>query len=158
MTELINTIVKYDRRTLDNYSVVDYTSKNIKNIQEYIDSLDDDLFDWYQMEDNDKLERIALELYGNADYWDILLIINERNPLFQLALDFDTLAKIATSKVLKYEEVVYKASIGAQANKEMDEKYNFEYVTDNEDYRVLRIVKPSRVFEFLQGGYEQGYF
>jgi len=155
---LKNTIVNYDRRTVGNYSVADYTSKNIGKMREYIKACDSSMFDWYHMTNNDKLERVALEIYGNPDYWDILLMINDRNPLFQFPFDFDTLTSLTTDKMSEYANDVYGTALKAAVYTEMYSKYEKEAVDNNELYRLILIVKPPRIYEFLQDGYEQGYF
>ena len=153
-----NTIVNYDKRVVGDYIVADYTSKNFKDISTYMDSVDRSMFDHYVMQDDDKLERIALELYGIADYWDILLLINFRDPLFELPLNFDTLSNMADAKAATYKSDVYTGEMGDSTLALLAETFLAEMDKTNGDYSVLKIIKPSRIYEFLQGGYEGGYF
>ncbi len=70
-----NTLLNYDLEEVElngtDFNVSDYFSKDV-GIYSLINDLDDYL-DTYQINNNDKLERIAYELYGNIDYLDIRL-------------------------------------------------------------------------------------
>ena len=157
MTKYVsNTVVKFERRDVDKYNVADYTSKKFSEFDDYVKDLADDFFDHYQMKDDDKIERISLELYGTPDYWDVLLLLNKRIPMFEFALGFDTLSDLTDSKIQKYIDVVYKTGLSNLAKNEMNDDYLNEFLDNNEKFRVLKIVRPSRMFEFLQGGFEKG--
>jgi hypothetical protein len=176
MANLENTLMKYIRRNVDIghgihdnnsthhrtniniYDISDYNSINISKILTYVENSDPSMFDWYQIEDNDKIERISLEIYGNANYWDILTIINKHNPLFEMPFDFDTLSKFATNQIDKFIDKVYKKSLSKLEYDEMYSKLVSKYVANNEMFRVIKIIKPSRMNGFLQDGHNLGIF
>jgi len=150
--------IKHHRRNVDIYSITDYTSIDISNILSYVKNSDQTMFDWYQIEDNDKIERISLELYGNINYWDILMIINQRNPLFEMPFDFDTLSNLALDQVEEFIDEVYKKPLGELEHAKMYSKWETKYIANNEIFRIIKIIRPTRMSEFLQNGYDQGVF
>lgn len=153
-----NTILKYDREELIlndsdqiSYDIPDYFSQKIF-ISDLSSSISDwdDYFDTYRMADNDKLERVSFELYGTPDYWDIIFLINERDPLFDMPYDFDTLSDTSSSFIDNYVNFIY---IDAPLNDARAEQLTAEYVNatleENETFRYIRVVKPSRISEFI---------
>lgn len=153
-----NTILKYDTEELVldeseqvTYEIPDYFSQKIF-ISDLSSSIDgwDDYLDTYRMADNDKLERVSYELYGTPDYWDIILMLNERSPLFDMPYDFDTLSNETSSFINTYANFIY---IDAPLDQDRVDALTEEYVNDsldeNETFRYIQVVKPSRISEFI---------
>ena len=96
---MINTLLTYDLEELDEFIVSDYTSKKVDIYNLFQEMKDNgtlaDFLEVYRISDDDKLERISYSIYGTPDYWDILLQINDRNPLFQMPYNLDTTFEIA---------------------------------------------------------------
>ena len=129
-----------------------------KTIYEYVEQCDEDFFDWVQIQNNVTLEKLALDFYGNANYWDVLLVINQKNPLFEMPFDFDSLSTMAEDKIDSYIREIYNNDIPVSIYNIMYEKYKNDLVLLNEEYRIIRIVRPGRIQEFFQKGYEMGCF
>lgn len=157
-TYLTNSIIDYSNRTIDTYDLEDYFSINFKTIYEYVEQCDEDFFDWVQIQNNVTLEKLALDFYGNANYWDVLLVINQKNPLFEMPFDFDSLSTMAEDKIDSYIREIYNNDIPVSIYNIMYEKYKNDLVLLNEEYRIIRIVRPGRIQEFFQKGYEMGCF
>src|SRR5574344_1718437 len=100
-----NTILKFDYEELDEFIVPDYFSKS--NDISYLVQEIKDYLEVYKINDNDKLERISYELYGTTDYWDILLLLNGRDPLFDFPYDYDTTYDSARRFVNRYIYYLY---------------------------------------------------
>lgn len=143
---------------LENYQLNDYTSMKFNELRIFIDTLPATMFDWYQLQNNVAIEKVALDLYGNADYWDILLLVNARSPLIEMPYDFDTISAIVEDKIAKYITDVYGTSLPDDVYQSMYTAYEEKLNTSVEEWRVIKIVKPERIQEFLQRGYEQGLF
>lgn len=159
MEYMSNSILDFDNETVGGYSVEDFTSFDYGIILEFVKECTEDLFEYYLMENDDKLERISHELYGTEDYWDIILLVNHRNPLFELPYSFDTLADIADEMVTLYDDNVYSTNtITLQHRDYMVQEYEELLQKDNENFRTIRIVKPNKIQEFIRLGYEKGCF
>lgn len=156
---LTNSVINFTNRTVNNYDVEDYFSMDFNKLSEYIDSCPSSWFDWYQIPNNSKIEKISLDIYGDANYWDILILINHRNPIFDMPYEYDTLYDLAEDRINEYINDVYvNKSLDETAKTIMIEAYKERLVAENELLRVIKIVKPTRLQTFIQGGYEQGYF
>jgi hypothetical protein len=85
-------------------------------------------------------------------------VINHRNPLFELPYDYDTITSMVENKVADYASKVYGDELSARSYDALVENYKTQMVKEAEVFRVIKIVKPSKIYEFLQKGYEQGLF
>jgi len=143
-----NTILNYSLEELDDFFVRDYFSKDVK-ISDLFYTLGD-YIDTYQMTNNDKLERISLQLYGTTDYWDILLLLNSRNPLFEMAYDYDLLVNFATNRSNYYKKTEYShAPLNIARTAVLHSAILDAVVAENEDFRTLYIIKPPKMGTFL---------
>jgi hypothetical protein len=159
MAQLKNSVIDFTNRQIENTIVEDYFTFDLKKILDHIASCTLDYFEWYQMDDDDKIERVALELYGNADYWDILLLINGKDALFDMPYNFDTLSSFADEKAKNYvASISALKTITPEHQAQMAEIYEEKFRKQNEENRLLRVVKPSRMQEFIQSAYESGCF
>jgi len=155
---LQTTILKYTPRTVNSYIVSDYRSINISNIQAYIQNLPNNMTDWFSVDDDDKWERLSLQLYGIADYWDILLVLNQRQTLDGLPFNFDVLSNLADTKVLTYINTVYGKTLPTAEHNLMYNKFEQERTTTNEQKRIIKIIKISQMNKFLQDAHNLGIF
>jgi hypothetical protein len=164
MAYLQNSIIDFTNRiNAGTYSIEDYFTFDTRKVYEFIEACDSsdklDYFDWYQMQNDDKLERISLELYKNADYWDILLLINQKDPLFNMPYNFNTVSNMAEDKAIKYAEKINNQTTLPQEHIDyLIATYQNEFEIQNELYRPLRIVKPNKMQEFIRRAYDNGCF
>lgn len=150
-----NTILKYDKEDItidlgfsDNFSVSDFFSKNTVISDLLIANIS--LMEIYQMQTDDKLERVSQELYGSPDYWDLLCLLNDRNPLFGVAYNFTNISDFAAAKLELYENVIYSHSpLLQQRSDELLNEILSNADKDNEKLRFIYVVKPSRLNEFI---------
>lgn len=155
MEHLKNKVLNYENRTIGNYNVEDYFTFNVGKIQGFIKDCSNDFFEYYQLNDDDKLERIALELYNNANYWDIVLLINDMDPLFSMVYNYDTISSMAEDKANKYLEDIGTSVPSSHADY-LASKYEAIFNKENDSKRIIKIVKPNRMQDFLQLAREKG--
>jgi hypothetical protein len=142
-----NTIITYNKRDIDEYSVSDYFSKNI--------SIADILFQYpnllaiYNTTNGDKLERISYELYGTTNYWDILLMLNKRDPLFEIPYDFDIIYDLTEAQLAKYVELSSSIELTDERKEAIREQIFQEAQEANESYRTLYVVKKDKIGDAL---------
>jgi len=151
-----NTVMKYETEELDEFIVSDYFSKSIdvwsifSEIESYLSI--------YKMDNGDKLERVSYELYGTTDYWDVLLLINDRTPLFDMPYDFETLSETALANVNYYKNFIYDNAPLNQSR--VDEFYTelmSEVQNENEFFRYIYVVKQSKINDFVSLLKDKGY-
>ena len=144
-----NTVQVYNTEELDEFIVSDYFSKKITvfdlipDIQDYLTI--------YKIEDNDKLEKISFDLYKTTDYWDILLMLNDRNPLFEMPYDTNTLTTAYETLKDKYCNNIYVNQPMSLVTKT---RFSNELLTlfnnMNESYRYLYVIEPTRMGDFIK--------
>jgi len=157
MSYLSNTILKYNHRTIDGYDIADYQSLNIQQIKTFLKNLPDSIFKYYTVQDNDKFERISQELYGNPDYWDIIMLINDRNPLTGLPFDTDTIMNLSDNKIKDYEITQLKQSLSTTTKDILGAGF-IDDLTKKSDQRTIKYIIPSAMSSFLQMAHDQGVF
>jgi hypothetical protein len=145
-----NTVLKFDYEDLEEFVVSDYFSA--PNDISYLVHEIKDYLEVYKINDNDKLERISYELYGTTDYWDILLLLNGRDPLFDFPYDYDAIYDSARKFANKYMYYIYSGAplIVGPVAAALYEEFLQKYIDTNESNRFMFIVKPNKIGEFIK--------
>lgn len=150
-----NTVLKFNTRE-ENIKIdgdvfknaPDYFSKSIK-LHELTKEFND-MLTIYKIQNNDKLERISYEIYGTTDYWDILLLLNNRDPLFEMPYDDDFIENSSTEFVNFYRNYVYfNSPLMQKRTDELYREFSEKFKENNEKYRYIKIVKPSKINDFI---------
>ena len=159
MARLKNSVIDFTNRTIEQTSIEDYFTFDLKAVLTFVDEVDQTIFDWYLMRDDDKLERISLQLYNNPDYWDILMLINGKDALFDMPYNFDTVSKLGEELANRYAAKISNHLVLPQAHiDQMAAIYEQRYLEENEINRPLKIIKPARMQEFIRLAYQNGVF
>ena len=136
-----NSVLVYEKEELDEFIVSNYFSKDI-NVHDIFYELKPYL-ELYKMMDDDKLERLSYELYGTTDYWDILLMINERNPLFHLTYNTDILINESEYLIDLYANKIYSHHpLTQERYKALLDEITLNKDKLNETYRFVYVIKP----------------
>ena len=159
---MINTLLTYELEELDEFIVSDYTSKKVDIYNLFQEMKDNgtlaDFLEVYRISDDDKLERISYSIYGTADYWDILLQINDRNPLFQMPYNLDTTFEIAEAMWNNYSDNIYfQSPLDSNLLQSLIDEEIERLKEKNEFYRFIYIIKTSKMNEFLKILRERDY-
>ena len=144
-----NTIMTFDKREFTDEFINDYTSRNFRPIAQMQEVSDNIWIDYITLVDDQKVEQISQDLYGSPDYWDILMLINNRDPLFDMVYKFDVLSLIATNTIEKYASDysgVYKQETFDDLAAE-----KLQQLQDESDVlRTFKIIRPSKISEFVK--------
>ena len=159
---MINTLLTYELEELDEFIVSDYTSKKVDIYNLFQEMKDNgtlaDFLEVYRISDDDKLERISYSIYGTPDYWDILLQINDRNPLFQMPYNLDITFEIAEAMWNNYSDNVYfQSPLDSNLLQSLIDEEIERLKEKNEFYRFIYIIKTSKMNEFLKILRERDY-
>lgn len=151
-----NTIIKYELEEFDENDIPidgirfvhDYNTKDV-----HFDDLYDEIKDIvtvYQVQNGDKLERISMELYGTPDYWDILLLLNKMDPLFDMPYDDGNVLTQAEIFVNVYQNTIYMNNPLVQSRTdELRDEIVEDVIEENKKRGIIYVVKSSRMGEFL---------
>jgi len=159
---MTNSILTYDTEELDEFIVSDYFSKDVdlyNILQEFSDmGTLADYMQIYRISDDDKLERISYDIYGTTAYWDILLQLNDRIPLFEMPYSLDTLIDSSDEFWANYSEQVYfQAPLNSTVLQNLIDDEIEKMKEQNEIYRYIYIIKPTKLQEFLKILRERNY-
>jgi len=144
-----NTLLNYDKFSSYKYIANDYTSKNFKNILTLPELQDTTYIEYVQLDENQTIEQVSYALYGTPDYWDILVLINNRDPLFDMVYSFDIVDGIAGDKVLNYLSN-YSGVYKADTFNRLKTITLADLETKNDNLRTLKIIKPVKMFDFIK--------
>lgn len=152
---MTNSILNYINEELDEFIVPDYFSKKIDvytvlqefseagTLGEYVVS--------YRMSDDDKLERISYDIYGTPIYWDLLLQINDKVPLFEMPYSLDTIIDSSEEYWNNYSNLLYfQAPLNSVVLQALIDEGIEKMKEINEIYRIIYIIKPTKLQEFLK--------
>lgn len=159
---MINTLLDYTYEELDEFIVSDYFSKKIDlyTILEEFTSAGTlaDYVQTYRISDDDKLERISYDIYGTTNYWDILLQINDRLPLFEMPYSLDTIIESSEEFWNNYSNFIYfQAPLEGSVLSSLIDAEIEKMKEQTEIYRFIYIIKPTKIQEFLKILRERDY-
>ncbi len=159
---MTNTILNYALEELDEFIVPDFFSKKIdiyKILQEFKDNGTIlDYVNTYRISDDDKLERISYDIYGTPNYWDLLLQLNDKNPLFDMPYGLDTIIESSEEFWNFYSEFIYFQAPLQSTLLETLIQNEIELMKErNEVYRYMFIIKPSKLNDFIKILRERDY-
>lgn len=141
-----NTVLKFKAEKIGETQVRDYFSKNtnLTKIKEDFPELAK-YFKKGGFRDNDTPERLTNMLYSNPDLWDFILLTNDRNPLFDLPYDYDTLKTAAENKLDLFIKQHPRISISEERKKELLIDFMKDLDIRNEKNRILEAVEPKNL-------------
>lgn len=143
-----NTILKYDKIAGGNFLAENYTSKKMKNILAMPELSNSDWIEYIELYDNQTIEQISFILYDSADFWDILVVINDIDPLFDMSYEFDILEQLSENKVQKYL-ADYSGFYKTDTYDRLKELVLQRQIDQNEINRQIKIIKPEKLYDFI---------
>lgn len=150
-----NSILNYTLEELDEFIVPDYFSKKI-DIYSVLDEFINagtlaNYVQTYRIADDDKLERISYDIYGTTIYWDILLQMNDKQPLFEMPYSLDTLISGSEEFWNNYSNLIYfQAPLQSEVLQLLIDEEIEKMKDQNEVYRFIYVIKPTKLQEFLK--------
>lgn len=144
-----NSLIKGSYIESDKYSYVDYTEKKYVGVLDLPEVNSTEYIEYYQLADNEKIEYISFKLYSNENYWDLLLYINGMSPLFDSPYDFNVLSDNSNSLV---DDYISRTGVRInETNKQnlIDSLIN-KNSSKNELHRTIKVIKPSKLQDFLK--------
>lgn len=159
---MTNTILNYNLEELDEFIISDYFSKQIdlySILQEFTDAGTlSDYVQLYRIQDDDKIERISYDIYGTTDYWDMLVQLNDKQPLFEMPYNLDALINASSEFWKDYSEMLYFQAPLSDSVLQVLIDAEIEKMKElNEVYRFMYIIKPTKLQEFLKILRERDY-
>lgn len=145
-----NTLLNFDQEEVDDYIVSDYFSRKLILSDIITEEIKNAYFVMHRLEDNDKLERLSYDIYGTTDYWDLLALINYKDPLFGMSYDFENYTSYTDDFIDSYNDIYSNKPLSESRLAELKEEFYEINRIKNEQNRYIYIVLPSKLQEFLK--------
>ena len=164
---LKNTLLNFDHINIDDVENIT-TSKNestlnvtpsldisfydrikIQKIKDVISSMNEAWFSYVLVPQNSTLEKISYDLYGSKDYWDILLLVNERMPLFDMYYDYDIISEAGETSLKEYEDKIYRKKILSDVRERLRVKMQENYEAENENLKIVKYIQKNYIYDFI---------
>jgi len=154
---LKNTIYNFPKEVIGSYNVTMYSRNTIQKIKDFKEVSDINYIDYYTLAENETLEYVAYKIYENENYWDLILAINGEDPLFDMYLSFEAITDLAITKVTSFETKVYNRPLDSITKDYLLALWNKETLDLNDTRRVIKVIKPHRLQDFMRILKEAGY-
>ena len=126
-----------------------YDRNKIQKIKNVISSMNEAWFSYVLVPQNSTLEKISFDLYESKDYWDILLLVNERMPLFDMYYDYDIISEAGETTLQEYENKVYRKKILSDVRERLRVKMQENYEAENENLKIIKYIKKNYLYDFI---------
>lgn len=144
-----NSVVNFKKENIDGFEISDYRSKDFSKFKE----IQKDQFKSLDVFNNSLIEGISYNIFNNTDYWDLLLLINDKDALFDMVYDFDTIKDIVEESIQSYffnPERIYQGNL----NDEFIEGYRnyLETVLSNQNFfhSKLKVINKNIINKFIE--------
>lgn len=127
----------------DAFELDDYT--NLANISEILKEYEEEMLD-YQVSNDERIEVASFNIYESANYWDLLLLINNIRDWRELPVNQDKLDKKLNEVYSEWLEVFGKFK-SEPAKEEKYKELEEAIFLENEKYRNIRYVKKEKINE-----------
>lgn len=136
-------------------AIPDLKSFDVNNIRNLLKSYPEEYYLYIKVEEDSNMEKLSLDIYGDPNYHDILLLLNDMDPIIDMPYDYDTLVDIANKKVEEYKRR-HKVKLTQKDYDRLYEKYESELLKDNVVHGEIMYIKPTYIHEVLNKAYELG--
>lgn len=127
----------------DTFELDDYT--NLADISEILKEYEEEMLD-YQVSNDERIEVASFNIYESANYWDLLLLINDIRDWRELPVNQDKLDKKLNEVYSEWLEVFGKFK-SEPAKEEKYKELEEAIFLENEKYRNIRYVKKEKINE-----------
>ena len=127
----------------DIFELDDYT--NLADITDILKEYEEEMLE-YQVSNDERIEVASYNIYESANYWDLLLLINNIRDWRNLPVNQDKLNKKLNEVYTEWLEVFGKFKpepVKEEKYKELEEAIFLE----NERYRNIRYIKKEKINE-----------
>lgn len=126
-----------------------YDRNKIQKIKDVISTMNEAWFSYVLVPQNSTLEKISYDLYESKDYWDILLLVNERMPLFDMYYDYDIISEAGETSLKEYENKVYRRKILSNVRERLRVKMQENYEAENENLKIVKYIQKNYIYDFI---------
>jgi hypothetical protein len=143
-----NSILIFEREVIDNISVTDYKTLNLDSLRDLLNNKS--YLKYIELKYNDLIENVSYKYYKNSAYWDLLLVMNNRDALFDMVYNFDTVVDIVDEITENYFRKDYQGKVSEQFIEWYKENKKIKISNLNENNVILFILKDEILSEVIR--------
>lgn len=126
------------------FNITNYNSMCLNKIKIYLQNIDKANLLYLKVDNDAKIEKICLDYYGNTDYYDLLLIINQREMVFDMAYSNDIILSAIESDIENYRNKVFKdpyKDFSVLSKNNLTNVLYKEYEEKNSKLKYIKVIK-----------------
>lgn len=143
-----NSILNFEREVIDNISVTDYKTLDLDSLRDLLNNKS--YLKYIELKYNDLIENISYKYYKNSAYWDLLLVMNNRDALFDMVYNFDTVVDIVDEITENYFRKDYQGKVSEEFILWYKENKKIKISNLNENNVILFILKDEILSEVIR--------
>lgn len=143
-----NSILIFEREVIDNISVTDYKTLNLDSLRDLLNNKS--YLKYIELKYNDLIENVSYKYYKNSAYWDLLLVMNNRDALFDMVYNFDTVVDIVDEITENYFKKDYQGKVSEEFILWYKENKKIKISNLNENNVILFILKDEILSEVIR--------
>lgn len=130
------------------FKVTNYNSVDLTQVKKMLDGLNKDYFVWLKVNEGDKIEKVLFDYYKTSDYYDLILLVNNREMMFGMPYSYDVVLNAVDVDIQNYEYKVFgnlKESLSEKSKNRLVEKIDNQYTSDNKQFLYLKVIKNEHI-------------
>lgn len=143
-----NSILNFEREVIDNIYVTDYKTLDLDSLRDLLNNKS--YLKYIELKYNDLIENVSYKYYKNSAYWDLLLVMNNRDALFDMVYNFDTVVDIVDEITENYFRKDYQGKVSEQFIEWYKENKKIKISNLNENNVILFILKDEILSEVIR--------
>lgn len=143
-----NSILNFEREVIDNISVTDYKTLDLDSLRDLLNNKS--YLKYIELKYNDLIENVSYKYYKNSAYWDLLLVMNNRDALFDMVYNFDTVVDIIDEITENYFRKDYQGKVSEEFILWYKENKKIKISNLNENNIILFILKDEILSEVIR--------
>lgn len=143
-----NSILIFEREVIDNISVTDYKTLDLDSLRDLLNNKS--YLKYIELKYNDLIENVSYKYYKNSAYWDLLLVMNNRDALFDMVYNFDTVVDIVDEITENYFRKDYQGKVSEEFILWYKENKKIKISNLNENNVILFILKDEILSEVIR--------
>lgn len=143
-----NSVLNFEREVIDNISVTDYKTLDLDSLRDLLNNKS--YLKYIELKYNDLIENVSYKYYKNSAYWDLLLVMNNRDALFDMVYNFDTVVDIVNEITENYFQKDYQGKVSDKFIEWYKENKKIKISNLNENNIILFILKDEILSEVIR--------
>lgn len=135
--------------------ISDFRSLKIDKIKNLLNSYPQEYFSYIDVSPNVNMEKLSLDIYDNPNYFDLIFLVNDGNPIFSVPYDYDNITQQVNHKIELYEKKIGRV-LPEKVRQRMYDKYEAELLEENNKRLEVKYIKPEKLYEVISDLYDYG--